>query len=151
MLDFAIRKSETAIGRAAFMLVLAAIAVLGLVWLSIAAAGWLLLVVSPPAAAAITGVTFIGISAVAYFVSRTERTASDAKSEALAGNDLKTEDMISRATRIAERMAPDAPMAALSFALLAGLASVSLPAALNPFLNKILDDVDKTSEVRIDN
>jgi hypothetical protein len=50
--------------------------------------------------------------------------------------------------QLAERMAPDSPLAALLVALLAGLGSVSLPAALNPFLIKIMDDVESLPENR---
>ena len=54
-LDFALRKSETALERVMATLALAVVAMLGLVWLSIAATGWLALVLPAPLAAAITG------------------------------------------------------------------------------------------------
>lgn len=148
MLDLAIRKSERALSRVVFHLVLAASAMLGLVWLSIAAAGWLALAVSAPAAAAITGAILVGITALAYLLSRVSRSQESAEApdeKKNTGND----DLISRASRIAERMAPDSPVLALLIALFAGLASVALPAALNPFLNKFLDDVDKLPDGRL--
>ncbi len=153
MLDFAIRKSENAIERILFRVILSAIAMLGLVWLSIAAAGWLALALPPPAAAGITGGVIVCISLFAYFVVRAGRAESKASTEAsgAGSQSSRSDDVISRAIGIAERMAPDSPLTALLFALLAGLGSVSLPAALNPFLNKILDDVEKMPEVRVRN
>lgn len=150
MLDFAIRKSENALERVLFTLVLSSVAMLGLVWLSIAIAGWLALVVPPPTAAAITGGIFFAISLLAYVIGRAVRHRPKAKTEGL-GAQSKTEDVTSRAIRIAERMAPDTPVIATLVALLAGLGSVSLPAALNPFLNKILDDVEKAPEAHTRN
>ncbi len=152
VLDFTIRKSENALERILFRVILSAIAMLGLVWLSIAAAGWVALAVAPPAAAAITGGVFVGIALIAYFVAGARKAESRANNEASAANShSKSDDVISRAIGIAERMAPDSPLTALLFALLAGLGSVSLPPALNPFLNKILDDVEKMPEVRVRN
>ncbi len=149
MLEFAIRKSEDALERILFRFVLASIAMLGLVWLSVALAGWLALVVSPPAASAITGGIFLGLSLSAYFILRAMRANAHSKSESFgAGASPKAEDVTSRAIRIAERMAPDTPIIATLIALLAGLSSVMLPAALSPFLNKILDDFEKAPEIQ---
>lgn len=152
MFDFAIRKSENALERILLRVILSAIAMLGLVWLSIAAAGWLALAVPPPAAAAITGGVFIGLALLAYFVARAGRTEAKASTEESGANShSQTEDVVSRAIGIAERMAPDTPLAAFLLALLAGLGSVSLPAAVNPFLNKILDDFEKSPDARVRN
>lgn len=152
MLDFAIRKSENALERVLFRVVLSAVALLGLVWLSIAATGWLALAVPPPAAAAITGGIFIGITVIAYFVARAGRAEAKASAEDSAANShSKTDDVVARAIALAERMAPDTPLAAFLFALLAGIGSVSLPAAVNPFLSKILDDFEKSPDVRVRN
>ncbi len=147
MLDFAIRKSEDALGRVVSMLVLSAMGMLGLVWLSIAASGLLAQVVSPPAAAAITGSGILGVCVLTYLLSRTFRQAPKLQlPEAEAS--IRADDVTSRAMRIAEKMAPGTPMLALVFALFAGLGSVSLPAALNPFLNKILDDFEQLPDTR---
>ncbi|MFN4025424.1 MAG: hypothetical protein ACK4MQ_11370 [Hyphomonas sp.] len=148
MLDLAIRKSERALSRVVFHLFLAAGAMLGLVWLSIAAAGWLALAVSAPAAAAITGLILGGSTALAYLVSRVSRSQESAEAPDVKKNPAN-DDLISRAARIAERMAPDSPMLALLIALFAGVASVTLPAALNPFLNKFLDDIDRLPDARL--
>jgi hypothetical protein len=144
MIDYAIRKSENAIGRVVVTLVLCAIAMLGFVWLSIAAAAGLALVLPPAVAAAITGAVIVVIAFVAYGIthkgseSEEKSEASDSRSSA-AGDDLTA-----RAMLIAERMAPDSPLAAVVFALLTGLGAVGMPAAFTPFLNKILDDIEKT-------
>lgn len=147
VLDFAIRKSEGAINRVIFLLVVAAVAVLGLVWLSIAATSWLALIFSPPAAAAITGGVILFIAGIAYLSSRSARP--DTKSEIQVATNPRNEDLISRATRAAERMVPDSPIVAVLVALLAGLISVRLPAEMTPFLNKILDDFENKPENHI--
>jgi hypothetical protein len=143
MLDLAIQKSESVIARAVLMLVIAAIGMLGLVWLSIALAGWLSTLVSPNLATTITGASIVGLAGLAYATMR----ASGRKSESTNGNAEpdapKNADVISRAVSIAERMAPETPITALVVALLAGIASVGLPDSLSPFLNKALDEVEK--------
>jgi len=143
MFDLAIQKSESVIARAVFMLVIAAIGMLGLVWLSIALAGWLSTLVSPPLAAAITGASFAGLAGLSYAVmqmsGRKPKKASGSAEPAATTN----ADVISRAVSIAEKMAPESPITALVIALLAGIASVHLPDSLSPFLNKALDDVEK--------
>lgn len=147
MLDYAIWKSEKALGRVLLLLLLSTVAVLGLVWLSIAAWGWLALTVSQPLAAAITGATFVSISLFAYLVSRSTKGDPETKNEVPHTDKMTgSDEVVSRGMRIAERMAPDSPLAALLVALLAGLGSVSLPAALNPFLIKIMDDVENSSD-----
>lgn len=151
MLDLVIRNSGSVFGRAVFALSLAAISVLSLVWLSIAVAGWYASMVSPALAAALTGVTFAAIAGLVYLGDRVFRSSADSKPKDTAASPRKTEDLISRATVIAERMAPDSPVVAVIVALLAGIASVSLPAAMSPILNKILDDVEKSPEGRIHN
>jgi hypothetical protein len=150
MLDLAIRKSEDAIGRVFSTLALASVAMLGLVWLSVAVAGWLAVVVPPPLAAAITGGSLFAAAAIAFFWNKSAQAVAKANKAAQGAVSPKTDDLISRATRIAERMAPGSPMAALTFALVAGIASVSLPPTLNPFLGKILDDVEKASDTHED-
>jgi len=120
--------------------------------LSIAAAGWIALTVPPQAAAAITGLIFIGLSLSAYLISRA--MTAEARSEIeVPGTEASSrpEDVISRGMRIAERMAPDTPIAALVVALLAGLGSVRLPEALSPFLHKVMDDVEKMPDARATN
>lgn len=152
MLDLAIRKSENVLERILFRLVLSAIAMLGLTWLSIAVTGWLALAIPAPAAAAITGAVLLCLSLLVYFVTAARARKSKGKTETAGrGTTSKSDDVISRAIGIAERMAPNNPLAALLFAVLAGVGSVNLPAALNPFLNKILDDVEKMPEVRTRN
>lgn len=150
MLDFAIRKSEDALARILSMLVLCAFAMLGLVWLSIAASGLLAQVVSVPTAAAITGSAVLGVSLVIFLMSRAFKPGPRVD-VADAGASERADDVTSRAMKIAEKMAPDTPMAALLVALLAGLGSVSLPPVLNPFLNKIMDDVEKLPDTRTTN
>jgi hypothetical protein len=149
MLDYAIRKSERALGRVLILLVLSTIAMLGLVWLSIAAWGWLSLVVSQAFAAAIIGGSFVVISVLAYLLSRSIRAEPEKKDEDHHSDRMNgSDDVVARGMRLAERMAPDSPLAALLVALLAGLGSVSLPAAFNPFLIKIMDDVENFPENR---
>ena len=151
MLDLAIRKSEGALARAVSSLALAAVAMLGLVWLSIAAASWLAGWVAPPLAAAITGASILAAASILFVRIKSQQAEAKANKTAQAATSPGTDDLISRATRIAERMAPESPMAALTFALLAGLASVSIPPTLNPFLGKILDDVEKASDTHVKN
>jgi len=124
-----------------FLLILAVVAMLGLVWVSIAVAGLLALELSPPLAAAITGGAMIATTALTFLLSRA--VCVNAEPDVAAVSSSTGQDLISRATGISERMAPDWPMFAIVFALLAGLASVSVPSTLNPFLNKILDDLEK--------
>lgn len=152
MLDYAIRKSESAAGRVLFLMALSAIALLGLAWLSIAVWGWLVLAVSQPLAAAITGTIFIVIPVLVFLASRAIYPKPEAKKEhSDADKNTGPDDVVSRGMRIAERMAPDSPIAALLVALLAGLGSVSLPAALNPFIIKIMDDVESYPENKTTN
>jgi len=146
MFETAIRKSESALSRVVLTLFLRAIAVLGLVWLSIAVANGLALVMTPPLAAAATGAIILAIAALASAISGTLSSAAKANSKLASSASRKTEDVISRATSIAEKMAPDMPMFALGVALAAGIASVSLPAEMDPILNKILDDAEKAPE-----
>lgn len=152
MLDYAIRKSESAAGRVLLLMALSAIAMLGLTWLSIAVWGWLVLAVSQPLAAAITGTIFIVIPVLAFLASRALKPKPETKKEPSdADKNTGSDDVVSRGMRIAERMAPDSPIAALLVALLAGLGSVSLPAALNPFIIKIMDDVESYPENKTTN
>ncbi len=145
-LDFAIRKSETALGRVVTTLVLAAVAMLGLVWLSIALTGWLAHAVAPPVAAAIVGGGLILIALLVFRLKNAANTRSSDAAKVAAASARKTDDLMSRATRIAQGMAPDTPLAALAFALLAGIASVMLPATFSPYLAKILDDMDRSPD-----
>lgn len=149
MLDFAVQKAESFIGRAAFMLVIVAIGMLGLVWLSIAATGWLSALMAPPLAAAITGGLFAGLAGLAYAIERMSRQKPDSPSKEADPPANKNTDVISRATSIAERMAPDSPLLALVIALVAGIASVHLPASITPFLNKVLDEVENRPDGRL--
>ncbi|MBA4226437.1 MAG: hypothetical protein C0456_07370 [Hyphomonas sp.] len=152
MLNYAIRKSESALGRILLLVALSTIAMLGLVWLSIAVWGWFALIVAQPLAAAITGGVFICISLLGYLVSRSMTARPEAKNEASDTEKMTgSDDVVARGMRIAERMAPDSPMAALLVALLSGLGSVSLPAALSPFLIKIMDDAERLPGSRTTN
>lgn len=148
-LDFALRKSETALGRILTTLVLAAIAMLGLVWLSIAAAGWLAYAVAPPVAAAIVGGVFVILAGLAFRLQRSANARSREAAKAAAARLNAADDLMLRATRIAEGMAPDTPLAALAFALLAGVASVALPPTFSPYLAKILDDVEQSPDEKV--
>jgi hypothetical protein len=142
MFDQVIRKSESALARVVLTIVLGAIAMLGLVWLSIALAGWYASMMGPSLAAAMTGVTILAVAGIAFALADASASASRTRAKAAAPAPRKTDDVVSRATSIAERMAPDTPMVAVAVALAAGIASVSLPDEMSPFLNKILDDVE---------
>ena len=148
MFDQVIRKSESALARVVLTIVLGAIAMLGLVWLSIALAGWYASMMGPSLAAATTGVTILAAASVAFAMADASANAARARAKtATPPAPHKTDDLVTRATSIAERMAPDTPMVAVAVALAAGIASVSLPEEMNPFLNKILDDVENAPGV----
>lgn len=142
MFDQVIRKSESALTRVVLMILLSAIAMLGLVWLSIAIAGWYASMMAPSLAAAMTGVTILAVVGVAFAMADASASASRARAKPAPPAARKTDDVVSRATSIAERLAPDTPIIAVAVALAAGIASVSLPDEMSPFLNKILDDVE---------
>lgn len=141
VLDTAIRKSGAAISRVPFLLLLSVIAVLGLVWLSIALTELLALVAPPPWAPAITGVIFLALAALGYLLDQSARKR--AKPSALTVSGTNSEELITRATRLAERMAPDSPMMALTVAVAAGWVSVSVPPSLTPLLGKLMDEIEK--------
>lgn len=131
------------------MIVIAAIAMIGLVWLSIALAGWLSSLIAPSLAAAIIGGSFAGIAALAYAVARMARHNPKSASKQSDTVSDKNADLISRATSMAERLAPDSPIIALIIALVAGIASVHLPDSMSPFLKRVLDDVEKKPNGRL--
>lgn len=132
------------------MLVIAAMGMTGIVWLSIALAGWLSSMMAPALAAAIIGGGFAGVAALACVVMRMSRQKQKSISRQSDAASEKTADVIFRATSLAERMAPDSPIIALIIALVAGIASVHLPDSISPFLNKVLDDIDKKPNGRLD-
>jgi hypothetical protein len=140
MLDLAIRKSGDIFSRIGFLAALSVIAMLGLVWLSIALTELLALTVPTPWAPAITGGVLILIAASLYAVLNPSRRA--ARPAALAASEAKPDELITRATRVAERMAPDSPVMALMVAVAAGWMSVRVPASLTPLLNKLMDEVE---------
>jgi len=146
MLDLAIRKSGNIINRIGFLAALSVTALLGLVWLSIALTELLALTVPTPWAPAITGGLLILIAASIFAVTQSSRRA--ARPLALAAAPERPDELITRATRVAERMAPDAPVLALLTALAGGWMSVRVPASLTPLLNKLMDEVEKAPDGR---
>jgi hypothetical protein len=146
MLDLAIRKSGDIFSRIGFLAALSVIAMLGLVWLSIALTELLALTVPTPWAPAITGGVLILIGASIFAVTQSSRRA--ARQVALAATPEKPDELITRATRVAEQMAPDSPMMALTVALAAGWMSVRVPPSLTPLLNKLMDEMEKAPAAR---
>ncbi len=146
MLDLAIRKSGDIISRIGFLAALSFIALLGLVWLSIALTELLALTVPTPWAPAITGGVLILIAASIYAVMKPAQRA--ARPAAVAAGDAKPDELITRATRMAERMAPELPVMALLVALAAGWMSVRVPASLTPLLSKLMDEIENAPRGR---
>lgn len=143
LLNLAIRKSETALEHIVALLSLAAVAMLGLVWLSIAATGWLGLLVPAPVAAAITGAVSMLIAAVAFFYNRSRQSHAKPAQDPGESRSTSTDDLISRVMMISQNMIADAPLASMLLASSASFAVVSMPEAFVPYFKKILDDVER--------
>lgn len=142
ILDLAIRQSGSALERVFIAIVLFTVSVFGIAWLSIAVFSGLSEVMSPGMAAAILGVAFLGLVAIVGLLDLMARSARKAASSDVSGKQEETEEVVSQAMRIAEGMTPGSPLFALLFALLAGVASVSLPVAVAPIVSKILDELE---------
>jgi hypothetical protein len=139
MLDWAISKSGAAASQVSLWLLCSGVTLLGIVWLSIAVTTALALVVPPPLAPAITGALMIGISSAALLIrsSLKNRKTIPAPSEI---NDAQ--NIMTRATHIAGKLAPDSPLTALSFAALTGWLSLNVPTAFSPLLVTLLDTIE---------
>ena len=93
----------------------------------------------PALAVLITGALLPVFAVLSFDVSRSMRLQSGYE---LAAGSPAGDDLVSRSTYTAKKMAMDSPVLAALFPRLAGIASVSLPEALNPSLQKSFDDIE---------